>query len=110
MVESSGSMPCSLKMTRRFSRGSRFIGFQLVISVVLFQDRAVSVVDEAGAYAFGFFDIAEGAELHAQKFVGGTVGDECGILFFLERVDQGVCIFLLADCGDLYEIISGRDW
>src|SRR5580698_5610537 len=123
MVESSGSKPWSLKMTRRFSRGSGFIGecffsfsglvfrallFQallvraLLLQASLLQDRVISIVDEAGAHGFGVFDVAKGANLHAKQLVGGgAAGYERRILFFLEGVDQGIGVVRLSDCGDL---------
>src|SRR5229473_2251557 len=104
MVECRGSMPCNLKMTRRFNRGSSFMG---VLRFLFLKNGAVSVVDKAGAHAFRVFDVAEGADLHAEQLVGRYVsGHEGGVLFFLESVDQGLGIVLLADGGDLHEVTT----
>src|ERR1039458_10569294 len=105
MVESRGSMPCSLKMTRRFNKGSSFIG---CFASSLLEDRVISVVDEPGAHGLGVFDVGEGADLHAKQLVGGRIAShEGGVLFLFEGVDQGLGVVLFAVRGDLDEVKIG---
>src|SRR5271165_1481508 len=99
MVESSGSMPCSLKLTRRFSRRASFLGF------LFFEGRILALVDEPRAHGFGVLDIAERANLNPKILIDGEIaGSECGIFFLLEGIDQGIGVFLFGDRSDLHKI------
>ncbi len=53
---------------------------------------------------------AKGPDLHVEQFVSGSVGGEGGVLLFLERIHQGLGIFLFADRRDLHEVaVLARD-
>src|SRR5580693_5519553 len=80
----------------------------LLLYILFLQDWVVAVADQAGALGFGVFYVNKGAELHAEKLVGArSDGYEGWVLFFLQGIDQGVGIVLLADGGDLNEVSAG---
>lgn len=77
---------------------------------LLFHNWAVAIADQFGAHGFGVFDIGEWSDLYVKQLVSRCGGrDERGIFFLLQRVDQGVSVFLLADSSDLNIIASRWD-
>jgi len=76
---------------------------------LLLQDGAVSIRNQLGAHALRVFDIGERSQLHAKQLViRCRRRHKCGILLLLERVDQRIRVFLLADRGDLHKIPGSR--
>src|SRR6266849_3681618 len=77
---------------------------------LLFQNWIVAIGDQAAAHDFGVFDVGVGADLHTEEFVdGGVVGGEGGVLLSLQRLDQGVGVFL-ASYGSNLDVVGVGGW
>src|ERR1700730_18413477 len=74
----------------------------------LLQDWVVAVADQLGAHGLGLFDVRVWSNLHVDELVVGCSSWECGILFFLERIDQSVRIRDLGTSGHLHVITVQR--
>jgi hypothetical protein len=72
----------------------------------LFQNWIVAILHQQAPSALGVLDVGEWPHLDMDKLVSRRVGGEGGILFFLQRIDQGISIFLFTDRRYLYEIIA----